>query len=211
MISNHTPCRYGSLNSDPNDPADPALQEKINRTIVQVGGQGHHPSFVPHHYPGGGPDGAVILVYRTIIQVGAGVITTNMAACTRDFQRTLGTQATTPPTPLAPPTCAAQVSLFVGTLLLGGGLLQLGFFTNLMSNSVISGYLAGAALIVIMSQARAQRSMAGDRLCRAPGTSHMQLSIAPYPGLPFTQLDVPNHHPTWSSPHRPTSPRSPHS
>ncbi|KAI7846029.1 hypothetical protein COHA_000566 [Chlorella ohadii] len=45
-----------------------------------------------------------------------------------------------------------QVALLCGAILFGLGFLRLGFLTNLMSYSVVAGYLAGAALLIVASQ-----------------------------------------------------------
>ena len=45
-----------------------------------------------------------------------------------------------------------QVTVLVGLLYLGIGVLRLGFFANFLSHSVISGFTTGAALIIGLSQ-----------------------------------------------------------
>lgn len=45
-----------------------------------------------------------------------------------------------------------QVTVLVGLMYLGVGLLRLGFFANFLSHSVISGFTTGAALIIGLSQ-----------------------------------------------------------
>lgn len=45
-----------------------------------------------------------------------------------------------------------QVTLLVGLLYLGIGILRLGFFANFLSHSVISGFTTGAAVIIGLSQ-----------------------------------------------------------
>jgi MFS superfamily sulfate permease-like transporter len=47
---------------------------------------------------------------------------------------------------------AVQVTVFVGFLYLGVGLLRLGFLANFLSHSVISGFTTGAAMIIGLSQ-----------------------------------------------------------
>lgn len=47
---------------------------------------------------------------------------------------------------------AIQVTVLVGLLYIGIGILRLGFFANFLSHSVISGFTTGAALIIGLSQ-----------------------------------------------------------
>jgi SulP family sulfate permease len=47
---------------------------------------------------------------------------------------------------------AASLSLFSGVLILGFGLLRLGFLSQLLSRPVISGFISGSALLIVISQ-----------------------------------------------------------
>lgn len=47
-----------------------------------------------------------------------------------------------------------QISMMVGLMYTLVGLLRLGFLTNFLSRSVISGFTTGAALVIGVSQAR---------------------------------------------------------
>ncbi len=49
---------------------------------------------------------------------------------------------------------AAVLSLFSGLLLLACGLLRLGFLSQLLSRPVISGFISGSAILIIISQAK---------------------------------------------------------
>ena len=46
----------------------------------------------------------------------------------------------------------SQISLLVGLMYAAVGLLRLGFLTNFLSRSVISGFTTGAALVIGASQ-----------------------------------------------------------
>lgn len=60
--------------------------------------------------------------------------------------------------PLATPTTpgyimlAASLSLISGAMLLAGGLLRLGFLSQLLSRPVISGFISGSAVLIVVSQ-----------------------------------------------------------
>lgn len=60
--------------------------------------------------------------------------------------------------PLAPPgsaeyvTLAATLSLFSGLLILASGLLRLGFLSQLLSRPVVSGFISGSAVLIVISQ-----------------------------------------------------------
>jgi SulP family sulfate permease len=47
---------------------------------------------------------------------------------------------------------AASLSLFSGLLILGFGLLRLGFLSQLLSRPVVSGFISGSALLIVISQ-----------------------------------------------------------
>lgn len=48
----------------------------------------------------------------------------------------------------------AQVSLLAGLMFVAAGTLRLGFLTNFLSASVISGFATGSAIIIAVSQVR---------------------------------------------------------
>jgi MFS superfamily sulfate permease-like transporter len=50
------------------------------------------------------------------------------------------------------PDTAAQVSVLVGLMYVALGTLRLGFLTNFLSHSVISGFTTGAAVVIGVSQ-----------------------------------------------------------
>jgi MFS superfamily sulfate permease-like transporter len=50
------------------------------------------------------------------------------------------------------PVTAAQVSVLVGVMYIALGTLRLGFLTNFLSHSVISGFTTGAAVVIGVSQ-----------------------------------------------------------
>ncbi|MBV5323397.1 sodium-independent anion transporter, partial [bacterium] len=60
--------------------------------------------------------------------------------------------------PLAPPgspqyiALAASLALFSGALILAFGLLRLGFLSQLLSRPVVSGFISGSALLIVISQ-----------------------------------------------------------
>src|SRR5262249_57689127 len=47
---------------------------------------------------------------------------------------------------------ATTLALLVGVILLGGGILKLGWIANLLSTPVITGFLAGIAVHIVVSQ-----------------------------------------------------------
>jgi len=47
---------------------------------------------------------------------------------------------------------AAALALFSGLLLLAGGLLRLGFLSQLLSRPVVSGFISGSAVLIVVSQ-----------------------------------------------------------
>ncbi len=71
-------------------------------------------------------------------------------------------------TPLANPgsaeytRLAGMLALLSGALLFAGGWMRLGFVANLLSHSVISGFMSGAALLIVIGQLRPLLGMAGE-------------------------------------------------
>ena len=47
---------------------------------------------------------------------------------------------------------AAALALFSGVMLLAGGAMRLGFLAQLLSRPVISGFIAGSAILIVISQ-----------------------------------------------------------
>jgi hypothetical protein len=58
-----------------------------------------------------------------------------------------------------PAISAVQVSVLVGLIYIALGALRLGFLTNFLSHSVISGFTTGAAVVIGVSQVRAVKQL----------------------------------------------------
>lgn len=64
-----------------------------------------------------------------------------------------------------------QVSVLVGLMYVALGALRLGFLTNFLSHSVISGFTTGAAIVIGISQVRGRMSFKGSIFALASAVS----------------------------------------